>query len=66
MYEDVLDLVGLLDLDAYADGVDAGFDEDTLVFVTRDGQGSQENLGRGLGLDFRNIVTLGGLGSEVG
>lgn len=37
--QDVLDLVGLLDLDAYPHAVDAGFDEDTLVLVTGHDEG---------------------------
>ena len=64
--EDTLDLVGLLDADADADAVDAGLDEDTLVLVPGDGQGVQQDLGGGLGLDLGDIVTLGGLGGEIG
>src|SRR6266566_10132010 len=44
--EDVLDLVGLLDLDADANAVNAGLDQDQLVLVARDGQRRQEHLGR--------------------
>lgn len=66
VYQDVLDLVGLLDLQAYADRVDAGLDEDSLVFVSGDGQRGEEDLGGGLGLDLRDIVSLGRLGCEVG
>lgn len=66
VYQDVLDLVGLLDLDADAHAVDAGLDEDALVLVSRNGQGRQEDLGRCPGLDFGDIVSLGGLGCEVG
>lgn len=39
VYKDVLNLVGLLDLDAYSDGVDARLNEDALVFVARNRQG---------------------------
>lgn len=66
VYQDVLDLVGLLNLDADAHAVDAGLDEDALVLVTRNRQGRQEDLWRRPGLDFGDIVTLGGLGCEVG
>jgi hypothetical protein len=37
--QDVLDLVCLLDLDAYPYAVDAGLDEDTLVLVPGNDQG---------------------------
>jgi len=45
VYQDVLDLVSLLDLDANAHAVDAGLDEDALVLVSRNRQGRQEDLG---------------------
>lgn len=45
MDQDVLDLVGLLDLDADADAVDAGLDEDPLVLVAGNGQRCEKNLG---------------------
>lgn len=35
----MLNFIGLLDLDADTDGVDAGLNQDTLVLVARDGQG---------------------------
>lgn len=41
----MLDLIGLLDLDTDADGVDAGLDQDTLVLVSRNGQGLEEDFG---------------------
>lgn len=62
----MLNLVGLLDLDGYPDRVDAGLDQDAFVLVAGDGQRCQEHLGRGLRFDLGDIVTLGGLGSEVG
>lgn len=37
--QNMLNFVGLLDLDADTDGVDAGLNQDTLVLVARDGQG---------------------------
>lgn len=64
--EDVLDLVGLLDLDADAHRVDARLDEDPLVLVAGYRQGRQEHFGRRLGLDLGDIVSLGRLGGEVG
>ncbi len=66
VYKDVLNLVGLLNLDAYSDGVDAGLNEDALVFVARNRQGRQEHLGRCLGLDLGDIVPLGRLRGKVG
>lgn len=64
--QDVLDLVGLLDLDADAHGVDGRLDEDALVLVAGDGEGRQQYLGAGAGLDFRDVVPLGGLRGKVG
>lgn len=66
MDQDVLDLVCLLDLDAYPHAVDAGLDEDSLVLVSRNDQRVQEDFGGGLGLDLGDIVTLRGLRCEVG
>ena len=66
MDQDVLDLVGLLDLDAYPYAVDAGLDEDPLILVAGDDNGVQENLGRGTGLDLGDIVSFGRLRREVG
>lgn len=66
VHQDVLDLVGLLDLDADADRVDGGLDQDALVLVARNGQRRQEDLGGRLGLDLGDIVSLGRLGGEVG
>jgi hypothetical protein len=43
--QDMLDLVGLLDLDADSYAVDARLDEDPLVLVARNGQWRQEHLG---------------------
>jgi hypothetical protein len=44
VHENILDLVGLLDLDRDADRVDGGFDEHTLVFVPGHGQRVQKHL----------------------
>ena len=64
--QDVLDFVGLLDLDANAHTVDAGLDKDSLVLVSGNDEGVQQNLGGGLGFDLWDIVSFGGLGGEVG
>lgn len=64
--EDMLNLVCLLDLDAYAHAVDAGLDEHPLVLVSRDGERVQDDLGRARSLDFRDIVSLRGLRGKVG
>lgn len=64
--QDVLDLVGLLDLDGHADGVYAGLDEDPLVLVSGNGQGRKEDLGGGLSFDLGHVVSLGRLGGEIG
>lgn len=62
----MLDLVGLLDLDADAHTVDTRLDEDALVLVAGHGQGVQEDFRRRLGLDFGDIMPFRGLGGEVG
>ena len=64
--EDALDLVGLLDTDADTDAVDAGLNKDTLVLVPGHGQGVQQDLWGGLGLDLGYVVALRCLGGEVG
>lgn len=66
MDEQVLNLVGLLDLDADADRVDARLDQDSLVFVAGNGQGREQHLGGGLSFDLGDIVALGSLGGKVG
>lgn len=66
VYKDVFDLVGLLDLDAYAHTVDRRFDEHTLVLVPRNRQWGQQNFRGGLGFYLWDVVSLCGLGCEVG
>lgn len=66
VHQDVLDLVGLLDLDAYSDAVDARLDEDALVLVARNCQGRQQHLGRLRRLHLGDIVALGRLRRKVG
>jgi hypothetical protein len=58
MYKDVLNLVGLFDLDAYPDTVDARLDQDTLILVSGDGQRIEQNLRRGFGFNLRHIMTF--------
>lgn len=64
--QDVFDLVCLLDSNADTDAVDGGLDQDTLVLVAGNGQGVQEDFGRGLSFDLGDIMAFGCLGSEVG
>ena len=66
MYQYVLNFVGLLDLDADTNRVDAGLDQDTLVLVSRNSQGLEEDFGGCLCLNLGDIVSLSGLRSEVG
>lgn len=66
MDQDILDLVCLLDLDTYPYAVDAGFDKDSLVLVSRNDQRVQEDFGGGLSLNFGYIVSFRRLRSEVG
>lgn len=63
--QDVLNLVGLLDLYGHPDRVDGRLDEHPLVLVTGDRQGRQQHLGGALGLDLGDVVSLGCLGGEV-
>lgn len=44
VYQDVLDLISLLDLEADAHTIDAGLDEDAFVLVARNRQRRQEDL----------------------
>ena len=62
----MLNLICLLDLDADAHAVYAGLDQHTLVLVSGYSERVEEDFGRSLGFDFRDIVSLGGLGCEVG
>jgi hypothetical protein len=64
--QDVLNLVGLLDLDADSYAVDAGLNEHALVLVAGNCQRRQQDLGRCPSLDLGDIVALGGLRCEVG
>lgn len=54
----MLDLIGLLDLDADPYAVDARLDEDPLVLVAGDRDRHEEHFGGCPGLDFRDIVPL--------
>lgn len=61
MHQYILNLVGLLDLDAYSRAIDAGLDEDTLILVSGDSEGVQEDFGTAGGFDLGHVVALGGL-----
>lgn len=63
--QNVLNLVGLLDLDRHTDRVDGRLDKHPLVLVSGDGQGRQQHFGRALGLDLRNVVSFGRLRGKV-
>lgn len=65
MHQNVFNLICLLDLDTNAHTVDAGLNQDPLVLVSRYGEGVQQNFGGGLGFDFRDIVSFGGLRCEI-
>jgi hypothetical protein len=62
----MLNLICLLDLDAYPHAIDAGLDIDALVLVARYGQRVQDDFGGARGFDLRHVVPLRGLGGEVG
>lgn len=63
--QDMLDFVCLLNSDAHANTVYTGFDQDFLVFIARNGEGVQEEFRGTGGLDLGDIVSFGGLRSEV-
>jgi hypothetical protein len=65
VYKDMLNLIRLLDLDADTNTVDAGLNQDPLIFVSGDRQRVQEDLWGSLCFNFWNIVSFGGLGCEV-
>ncbi len=58
MHQNVLNLVGLLDLDANSNAVDTGLDEHPLILVPSHRQRIQDHFGGCLGLDLRDIVPL--------
>jgi hypothetical protein len=62
MYQNMLNLVCLLDLDADPNAVDAWLNKDSLILIPGNGQGIQENLRGCLRLDLWNIVPFRGLG----
>ena len=66
VYEDMLDLVGLLYSDANPHAVDAGLDEDFLVFVARDGERVQEDFWGTGSFNLGDIVPFRGLRCEIG
>lgn len=66
MYQDILNLIRLLDLDTDANTVYTRLDQDTFILVSGDYKGSQEDFGRGLRFDFRDVVSFGRLRCEVG
>lgn len=45
MDQDVLNLVCLLDLDAYSHAVDARLDQDALAFISRDRKRVEDDFG---------------------
>lgn len=61
MHQNGFDFIGLLDLDANSDTVDAGLDEYSLVFVSCNRQRRKESLGRRSRFDFWDVMPLGGL-----
>ena len=62
----MLDLVRLLDLDANAHTVYTGLNKHPFILISSNRERGQENFWGCLRFDFRNIVSLGGLGREVG
>ncbi|USP81143.1 hypothetical protein yc1106_08417 [Curvularia clavata] len=64
--QNVLNLVCLLDLDAYSYTVDTGLDVYTFILVSRHGKRVQDDLRRACSLNLGDIVTLRGLRGKVG
>lgn len=54
----MLNLICLLDLDAYPDAVDAWLDQHPLVLVSGNGQRVQQNFGRCLRLYLGDIMSF--------
>ena len=63
--EQLLDLIGLLDGDRDADGVDGGLDQNAFLLVPRDDDRIEKQLRRFLDFDLRFVVTLHFLRREV-
>ena len=66
MYQDVLNLVGLLNLYANTSTVDTRLDQDSLILIPGHYQRVQEDFRRARCFYFWHIVTFRGLGCEVG
>ena len=62
----MLNLVRLLDLDADARAVDAGFDQYPFILVPRHRQRVQDKLGGAASLNLRDVVSFCSLRGEVG
>lgn len=63
--QNVLNLIGLLDLDADTNTVYTWLYKDSLVLISRNRQWVQQNLWGSLGLNLWNIVSFGGLRCEI-
>lgn len=66
VHKDMLNLVGLLDLDAYPHAVDRRLNVDLLVLIAGDGERVQDDLGGAGGFDLGHVVALRSLRGEVG
>ena len=63
--KDMLDFIRLLYSDAHTDTVHTWFYEDFLVLVTRNRQWVEKEFGGSGSLDFRYVMSFGGLRGEV-
>jgi hypothetical protein len=61
----MLDFICLLDFNADSHTVDARLNENSLVLISGDGKGVQQDFWRGLRFDFGDIVSFRGLRCEV-
>ena len=64
--QDVLNLIGLLDLDAYSYAVDARLNVHAFILVSRDGERVQDDFRGACSFDLGDIVTFRGLRGKVG
>ena len=65
VHQDVLNLIRLLDFDADSDGINAGFNQHLLVFISGNDQWIEDDLRRAISLNLWDIVSFRGLRCEV-
>lgn len=66
VYQNVLNLIRLLDLDTNAYTIYTRLDKDSFILVSGDNQGSKKNFRRCLSFYLWYVMSFRGLGCEVG